>query len=33
MPGHCAVADRNRPSNIYWEYHTEDFIELTEDEL
>ena len=31
MPGHCAVIGDN--SVTYFGYHTENFIELTEDEL
>ena len=31
MPGHCVVADR-RSGQIYSGYHTDNFVELTEDE-
>ena len=31
MPGHCVVAD-HESGRIYTGYHTENFIELTEDE-
>jgi len=31
MPGHCVVAD-HRTGQIYSGYHTEHFVELTEDE-
>lgn len=31
MPGHCIVA--NREGQVHWGYHTENFIELTEDEI
>ena len=31
MPGHCSVA--NKEGRVYWGYHTDNFIELTEDEV
>ena len=31
MPGHCVVAD-HRSGHIYSGYHTDDFVELTEEE-
>jgi hypothetical protein len=31
MPGHCVVAD-HRTGQIYSGYHTENFVELDEDE-
>jgi hypothetical protein len=31
MPGHCVVAD-HRSGQIYVGYHTDDFVELTEEE-
>jgi hypothetical protein len=32
MPGHCVVAD-HETGRIYSGYHTENFVELTEDEV
>lgn len=32
MPGHCVVAD-HRTGQLHSGYHTEHFIELTEDEV
>jgi hypothetical protein len=31
MPGHCVVATKE--GKVLWGYHTDNFIELTEDEL
>jgi hypothetical protein len=31
MPGHCAVV--NRDGKIYWGFHTDSFVEPTEDEI
>ena len=31
MPGHCAVV--NKRGRTFWGYHTENFVQLTEDEL
>jgi len=31
MPGHCLVV--NRAGKIYWGYHTDGFIEPSEDEV
>lgn len=30
MPGHCIVAGKD--GRVIWGYHTENFVELTEDE-
>ncbi len=32
MPGHCVVAD-HKTGKIYSGYHTENFVELSEDEV
>lgn len=31
MPGHCIVADK--AGRVYYGYHVENFVELTEDEV
>ena len=33
MPGHCVVVARNNPTEVHSGYHTENFIELTDEEV